>query len=675
MDFSGTAGFLAGSDTTTVVIEESMLPSLDGPWFATLDVPPDPTTGVEAGLASSAWLADWPDAAPGAFWVDGITDAVEGVSGGSVTIGRLDTTSELTINYAIDPDSTGVAELDYATPTGTIAFAVGQQFATIPIDASGFSDPDLTSTRTVVLDLADPLPGFEFDTQPVVLLQPAQPPAPPNQPPVFTQPRGYSFSLGRGSTSGTIIGQAQANDPDMGDVVRYSITGGNDGGYFSIDNDGRIRLTKDLPLGQDGPFNLTVKGSDGKGGDTSVNVQIGVKQLVLISGDLFGVATSVGPGMDDDIRLDFTRTGTPQELAQALTVTYTVAWGTTNNAAGTDLVNPAALTGTIVIPAGQSRASIPLVVNHGQGGADALKTFTVTIDETATVTGNPNSGSSGGKGDKGDKGKPTKFVGQGTATVTILPAVTLKTETNNFIDPNLANGDSRGLHVNDIRQGKLGDCFFLAVLASLARSPDSLARLWTENGNGTVTFYFYVTPGQAATPITVAMTLDEGLNQAKLSGDYDANGRYEIWVQLFERAYNLFLQGTGQGGINDGGRSSTVFRHLGLGDSTVDRLGDLSLADLRTKLIQAVASQRMVILGTDANGDGKKAVRSLPLPDGQNKEIPFKHGFVVVNIVGDNAIVYNPWGDEYPVAIADLPTYFDHLTITERPFANDAGGQ
>ena len=45
LTYSGAANFAAGSDTAYVGIDETTLPDLGRPWYAVLDVPPDPTAG------------------------------------------------------------------------------------------------------------------------------------------------------------------------------------------------------------------------------------------------------------------------------------------------------------------------------------------------------------------------------------------------------------------------------------------------------------------------------------------------------------------------------------------------------------------------------------------------------------------------------------------------------
>ena len=54
---------------------------------------------------------------------------------------------------------------------------------------------------------------------------------------------------------------------------------------------------------------------------------------------------------------------------------------------------------------------------------------------------------------------------------------------------------SGGIHPNDINQGGLGDCFFLAVLSSLAEFPDRIQDMFVTkslNDAGIYMVLFYI---------------------------------------------------------------------------------------------------------------------------------------------------------------------------------------
>ncbi|WP_207063023.1 Ig-like domain-containing protein, partial [Motiliproteus sp. SC1-56] len=86
------------------------------------------------------------------------------------------------------------------------------------------SDGELSSQVSVQLSETDVNEGPTFDLPP--------------------ESEGYSFSYAENQEAGAVLGTVSASDVD-GDSLSYSITGGNDAGYFQINDAGEISLTAD----------------------------------------------------------------------------------------------------------------------------------------------------------------------------------------------------------------------------------------------------------------------------------------------------------------------------------------------------------------------------------------------------------------------------------------------
>ena len=91
-----------------------------------------------------------------------------------------------------------------------------------------------------------------------------------------------------------------------------------------------------------------------------------------------------------------------------------------------------------------------------------------------------------------------------------------------------------GPEYNDIRQGSLNDCYYLAVLASLSDTdPNLIRQAITELGDGTYAVRFYRNNSE----VYLRLDADMPNAYAKLTPDG------ETWVMLMEKAYAFFRYG------------------------------------------------------------------------------------------------------------------------------------
>ena len=95
-------------------------------------------------------------------------------------------------------------------------------------------------------------------------------------PPTFGA-ASYSFSLAGDADVGSAVGSVSATGSLADDTVTYSITAGDEGGKFAIDEStGRITVAGDLNSSVGTSFTLTVEASDTSGGSATVTVTVRV---------------------------------------------------------------------------------------------------------------------------------------------------------------------------------------------------------------------------------------------------------------------------------------------------------------------------------------------------------------------------------------------------------------
>lgn len=101
--------------------------------------------------------------------------------------------------------------------------------------------------------------------------------------------------------------------------------------------------------------------------------------------------------------------------------------------------------------------------------------------------------------------------------------------------------------LKDIKQGAMGDCYFISALASVVvRNPGAIKRMMKDNGDGTVTVRFfkknddsdYAEKVESLTGIcvTVSKTIPERVEQDSKQRK-DSYSKGALWVKMMEKAY------------------------------------------------------------------------------------------------------------------------------------------
>ena len=217
-----------------------------------------------------------------------------------------------------------------------------------------------------------------------------------------------------------------------------------------------------------------------------------------------------------------------------------------------------------------------------------------------------------------------------------------------------------GPQYNDIAQGAVGDCYFLAALASLADTdPDLIREMVAPLGDGTYAVRFYRS-GQAQylrLDADLPTTTGGSLVYARLGRDG------ELWVPLAEKAYAYFRSGQNSYASIHAGWMSTVYTEV-----TNLSAGTVSLSGLGTGSAQYIAQQlqagHAVTLGSKTTSG----------------PVVGSHAYMVKSVEtaaeGTFVTVYNPWGydgrtwDSLPsdgllrIAADLLPTLFSSLAYS-----------
>jgi hypothetical protein len=199
-----------------------------------------------------------------------------------------------------------------------------------------------------------------------------------------------------------------------------------------------------------------------------------------------------------------------------------------------------------------------------------------------------------------------------------------------------------GAAYTDIRQGQLGDCYFLATLGSIAqRDQGAIEDMFINNGDGTYTVRFF--RGGTADYVTVDRylpTTSSGYLAYQGSNQLYSNVNGELWAALAEKAYAQINE---QGWIGQNGTNSYQGISGGWMESVAEQvLGRNATSVSNTSastIINALAAGKMVTAGSKSSGTSNGVVGS--------------HAYIVTGY--DSATqtfkLYNPWGTNQPAPL------------------------
>ncbi|RYX94263.1 hypothetical protein EON78_06055, partial [bacterium] len=192
------------------------------------------------------------------------------------------------------------------------------------------------------------------------------------------------------------------------------------------------------------------------------------------------------------------------------------------------------------------------------------------------------------------------------------------------------------INVDNIKQGTIGDCFFISAVAGVAaRNPQEIKDMIKDNSDGTYTVKF---PG-ANKPITVKAPTDGEI------GMYATTGQDGMWLTLMEKAYAELRNSTAttynhdnpHQAIDGGDFQDSSIKLLTAHKVDTDFLPLTSKDSMKSKLMKALNPEdgikRLVTASTFMDGDDKKNLAT-------------NHVYTILSYdpKTETVRVRNPWG-------------------------------
>ena len=201
----------------------------------------------------------------------------------------------------------------------------------------------------------------------------------------------------------------------------------------------------------------------------------------------------------------------------------------------------------------------------------------------------------------------------------------------------------------DAKQGMLGNCYFIAALASIAdKNADAVRNMFIDNGDSTFTVRFYgsSTSGvRTADYVTVNRRLPAYSNGALGYSSYGMSilsATTPLWIAFAEKAYAQWNE-TGQAG-RDGTNRYAAIEGGWMSNVNAQVLGYNSSnywfsSTSKQTLIDALNSSKAITLGTQQSASAGGLVGS--------------HAYTITgyNAATDTFSLHNPWGVSHPTPL------------------------
>ena len=187
-----------------------------------------------------------------------------------------------------------------------------------------------------------------------------------------------------------------------------------------------------------------------------------------------------------------------------------------------------------------------------------------------------------------------------------------------------------GPQYNDIRQGGVGDCYYLASLAGFALTdPEVIRQFIAPLGDGTYAVRFFQNDQEVFLRLDADLPVSSGTSLAYAKLGVDG----ELWVPLAEKAYAFFRRGENSYASLSSGWMTTVYREITNEQTSLQWTSSKTADQLYDRIATDLAAGHTITLGSKSGGVG-------PIVGG--------HAYTVVAASIEDGqryvTVYNPWG-------------------------------
>ena len=225
-----------------------------------------------------------------------------------------------------------------------------------------------------------------------------------------------------------------------------------------------------------------------------------------------------------------------------------------------------------------------------------------------------------------------------------------------------------GISPGDIQQGYLGDCYFLAALASVAQQhPEAIWNAIRDNGDGTYSVTFYQSGKPVAVTVDNEFPVTEDSNGTSTTDPAYANTgstSQELWPMIMEKAYAQ-LGGSSYSKIEGGWPGEAVELLTGQPPQRLDlRASTSEETQLRLRELQNYLNDGHYLTAATRPKGLLESTKGWP-----SNVVPL-HAYSIERVDVENGLIHlrNPWGSgraPAPITLEEFNKYYNHTTVNQ----------